>query len=588
MSSRRRDERGAYLVLWALLLVALLTMVAIVVDLGHARQNRRQAQSVADFAALAAGQNFSTASGGRDPVSACRDAIRYINENIADLPAAIDPVAFCSQSGADVSQTTCTDPANPLTQAAPTTTSGDYTISVHYPVPDSEIADSRTGVRSNDGTACERLRVIVSEQNSTFFGRVVGVDSLRVEVSATMRREDPQSGQAPSLWLLDPTGCVSLNVQGGSQVEVGDVSLALPGLITIDSDGTTCNGMNTTIDVGGSGSSLKSVPTSGASKGTISLLAYPAGHTTCSGGAGTNDCDQGDVTSGQITPQPQNQPTRATRSPVDHRFDCKANYPAFHGITLDGCSGKDPYISQLVSAVGSGGSPGSGWMTWPSAAGDRCNAPPATFPAGNWYIDCDGSNGPKTFTVSGAVAFLGGNVVFDGPIKQTSGSLSFNTANATTNLPTACTAPAAIIGCVTNSSQQASYVYVRHGDLSVTGGTLNLNRTMLYLGNGVDSVSGGTAITWLAPTEGPFAGLALWADKAGTYTLNGGGSLNMEGIFFTPEATPFKLTGGGGSALQKAQFIAFHLEVSGGGTLTLAPDFANRVTYDPPAATLIR
>jgi len=56
---RADDERGAFIVLWALLITALLIMVAIVIDLGNARSVRRSDQSVADFSALAAGDNLA-------------------------------------------------------------------------------------------------------------------------------------------------------------------------------------------------------------------------------------------------------------------------------------------------------------------------------------------------------------------------------------------------------------------------------------------------------------------------------------------------------------------------------------------------
>ncbi len=54
MTARARDDRGAVAVLTAVLAVLLFGMAALVVDLGIARDNRRQAQNTADSAALAA------------------------------------------------------------------------------------------------------------------------------------------------------------------------------------------------------------------------------------------------------------------------------------------------------------------------------------------------------------------------------------------------------------------------------------------------------------------------------------------------------------------------------------------------------
>ena len=57
MSCRRlTDDRGAVAVLTAVLAVMLFGLAAFVVDLGIARDNRRQAQNTADAAALGGGQ----------------------------------------------------------------------------------------------------------------------------------------------------------------------------------------------------------------------------------------------------------------------------------------------------------------------------------------------------------------------------------------------------------------------------------------------------------------------------------------------------------------------------------------------------
>ena len=54
-------ERGAFLILFAFLLVGMLIMSAIVIDLGHVRAARRGDQSVGDFRALAAGPQLAGA-----------------------------------------------------------------------------------------------------------------------------------------------------------------------------------------------------------------------------------------------------------------------------------------------------------------------------------------------------------------------------------------------------------------------------------------------------------------------------------------------------------------------------------------------
>src|SRR4051794_3112496 len=126
MSRTRRDDEGGFvIILTSLLMVGLLSMVALVVDMGALRTFRRSTQSTADFAALAAGAELGTPT-GQDPVAACQSAIRYVNVNLHDLDTALDPVGFCSQPGQDVGTTTCT--GGGLAQATPSQVVGAYTI----------------------------------------------------------------------------------------------------------------------------------------------------------------------------------------------------------------------------------------------------------------------------------------------------------------------------------------------------------------------------------------------------------------------------------------------------------------------------
>ena len=101
----------------------------------------------------------------------------------------------------------------------------------------------------------------------------------------------------------------------------------------------------------------------------------------------------------------------------------------------------------------------------------------------------------------------------------------------------------------------------------------------MYGGTGSVAFSGNPP-TWTAPTEGPFASLAYWSDMPPTasnaerssYVITGGSGAVLTGIFFTPEASPFKLAGGGNWGQQNAQFISYQLTVTGGGILNVAPD----------------
>jgi hypothetical protein len=70
--------------------------------------------------------------------------------------------------------------------------------------------------------------------------------------------------------------------------------------------------------------------------------------------------------------------------------------------------------------------------------------------------------------------------------------------------------------------------------------------------------------------------------------MAGGTGVQLSGVFFTPEAAPFTLSGGGTWGQQNAQFVSFQVQVSGGGSLTMAPDPQKSVKVPTLAGALIR
>jgi hypothetical protein len=587
----RESERGAVLVLTALLLTTLLGVTAIVVDLGALRGQVRVDQSIADFAALAAGQGLAA----NDPALGCRTAIGYINDN-AHLSSAIDASSFCS----GMESTLCSGGSG---YAQPSTTVGTYTVSVHYPVPDSEIVDSHVlgGARVSDGTPCQRIRVTIASQNNSFFGGIFSAGSVGGVRSATARPWPSGVQLTPALWLLDPVGCTSLAVTGGSHVTVGTTSA--PGVLTVDSNGSTCQSLQRTISASGAGTQLLATPTSGTPKGVIQLFALPSWLTTCvDSGDGVHACDPADVSAGRLAPQPVPVSSRATRARVDDVFNCRNPYPTskadYHGITLvSTCdpTTTPPYIDNLIGAVGNSGLPqvvppgiGTTYQRW--RASFSCNPSGTVSVAGNWWVDC-----PAGLSVGNGsdVEFRDGNVVFDSGFSMTGGTLRFNTSNTRAALPAACSPPAVATPCTGYASPGAAFVYLRDGDINITGGVLTVNNAMVYVGTGYVKVNSSPP-TWVAPLEGPFAYLALWSDMSPTsnnrskFSLAGGTGVRLQGVFFTPEAAPFSLAGGGTWGQVNAQFISFQLAVSGGGSLTMAPDPQRSVKTPTLAGRLIR
>lgn len=550
-------------------MVGVLTMTALVTDLGYLRVMRRSNQTLADLAASAAGEALGE-EGGPYGRQGCLDAVRYLRLNA-------DALAGLSLDCGSLPEP-CDDTTAPATV---TSVQGQYEVSITYPVSDAMISDPRVtgGVRSEDGEACERLEVSVERTEAPIFAGIVGLDELSISASAVVRQISEQNRRVPSLWLLDPTDCDALSVQGGAKVTVGTSTIG--GLISLDSDGTGCGGTGYTVDVGGSGSLLQAIPAGTDPPGAVSLFAMEPGQATCATGD-LHACDPSDVAGGTLLPQPVRRPWRATRAPVDHTFNCEASYPDYFAIAVapceDAAAGGD-YIDQLRTGVGAVGTVPAGFNVWSSF--HSCNPSGVIVVSGNWVVDC------SDFKLnSGDVTFSGGNVIFDGSISlSSSGRLTTNTANTGT-LSSLCLT--SITGCLSRSSAGASWAYMRSGNLRLNGGNLVLNNTMLYQHNGTFTINGSAPPVWGGPTEGPFAGLSVWSEKLGAYKITGGSSMELRGIFFTPYADPFTLSGGAPFNPQEAQFISYRAKIDGGGTLELVPNSTHAISIPAPPVTLIR
>ncbi len=296
--SHRRDDRGVALVLIALTMVALLIVAALVIDIGRTRARAQASQSAADLAVLAAAGDL----GAKDVTAACVHTVGYLEVNVPVL-SSIDAASMCS----GMAGTTCN--GGMTAEAMPSATVSGITVSVHYPVPDSEITSPKVvGARLDDGLPCERMRVVVTDAQPGFFSGMAGHSVLSATRSATIRVKPGTGRKAPALWLLDPTGCTSLAVSGGAQVTVGDPAVA-SGLITVDSDGTACNSNQVTISSSGSGTKVMAL--GAADPGTISLNAMQVGATLCTPPA----CSSADVSNGRLAPQPGASGKRETRAP---------------------------------------------------------------------------------------------------------------------------------------------------------------------------------------------------------------------------------------------------------------------------------
>lgn len=164
LAGRPQDERGAVAVMVAVMLTVMLGICALVVDLGNARQQRRAAQNSADAAALAAGETLEAGNGTINWTAVVDQVKTYARVN--------DGIPTSAWVG-------CTD-ANALSYRPDSTNSNSCISADRSAWP--AVGSSTVGDTSN------RVRVKLPRTAvTTYFGRVLGIDSLTTGASATTK-----------------------------------------------------------------------------------------------------------------------------------------------------------------------------------------------------------------------------------------------------------------------------------------------------------------------------------------------------------------------------------------------------------------
>lgn len=561
-STVRRDERGAVVVLVLVVLTALLSMVAIVIDLAGLRFDRRESRTAADFAVLAAGGAITDALGAD---AACQQAWAAVQANLKKATPVVTAPACATFAAA----------CDPNVGQSTVAVAGSYRVTITYPVPDTHPLMTGTAGSAQpvnavvDGEACERMAVQVRRDRQFHFARILGVNSGSTTVHSVGRGiTQPPAGEVVALLLLERTGCNALTADGQAIVVV-DESLPvlpsgdrMPGHIVIDSDGTTCSGGAYILDASGTNTRIIARPSSTSGQpGRLALFGMDPTATTCTG----RPCDPSDVSSGRVDPQPLPALARVGRTPVDHRYNCKASYtfPAPFTGTVPGCTGPGgAAIDQLAAAYqGPSGTPPVGFQRYPEDfPGGTCNVPssaPAMVLTGNWYISCPNLAVRNSFWITGSAVFEG----------------------STNNPPAVDVVSEGHLRVGDGVTPQV--VFVRSGSLSKAGqASITLDRISVVLGNGGIGFQGGSgALVWRAPLWGPLEGLALWSEsQTRVHTMAGQANTDVYGVFFAPYAgytnSPFSISGQGGQIQMRAQFITYRLALSGQGTLTMqAPPF---------------
>jgi hypothetical protein len=215
LTRSRDDEQGAVLIIVTIVMVTLLGVAALVIDIGNASQQSRQAQAAADSGALAATQRIEDYGGTFTGSSTqwqgvVNDVKLYVQSNFG--------ISSASWQG-------CTD-AHALT-FRPDTGAANACISADMAAWPATLAGETS--RTN------RIRVRLPDKLvATGFGKVLDVDSLSVGAVATAavtrattrvttREVEHQAGGTCALCVLSPTG-TSLDGQNGDiTVTGGDV-----------------------------------------------------------------------------------------------------------------------------------------------------------------------------------------------------------------------------------------------------------------------------------------------------------------------------------------------------------------------------
>lgn len=639
----RQSERGAILVLSALLITALLVIVAIVIDLGATRSDRRGGQVAVDNAAAAAGKALADPAEG--PVTACTESIAYLNAvldttfTVTSTRTCADFATACTAGGVVVS----TDPV------IATADGGKYIATVQYPVIDSSPLMARTSTigaaslgapTSADGAPCKRIGVQLQTTEDGYFGGVASAGDRTSTVHAVATGSPGTTGVGiPAFLMLERVDCGSLVDNNAAGIYVREsLDGTAPGTIHVDSYATgDCSGSTKGYAVYGKAQS----------DGTTSIRVYPSTVPPVENGSinvVASNARAGAEFPAGLSVAPTTGANAVSRAPVDTKY----NSTGSTAIT-------DLHTSAYgaLTAAASSYTVAAGWETV-----DCTTNPTGLF--AKVYVNC------ATFDRTAIFPASVSEVVFSGKIEQradraltvnatrvtvkgmldlpkgtatfpraaevfvgggvnvsNNGALSVNSVSPTTCIGgTSSATRFAIFGAssaalvLDGSSSLCSTAAYLAGPLTATNaayvkqalsaGSPHASCTVLKpcpkgAGDGntaagaTFSLGGGVIVTWTAPNEypGSFSGpqgvedLALWMEGATAATVGSGAELKVTGVVFAPNAR-VEMRSPASAVPRNAQFISRSLWLYQ-GNLSMRPVAGNVVDVPAPGtSSLIR
>ena len=559
-----RSERGATLVLFTLLIVAMLLMVAIVLDLAALRQDRRLDRSAADAAATTG----ATAMGETlNLLAACQSAWQSVGTNLGVLTSG-DPCV------AQFSGLTC----DALT-TAPRTASGnigDYRVDITAPVTDGHRlmrAESPGGditqsvAPEQDGTdPCTRLGVRIRYTREPLFGRIVNAAARTTDVHSVARAVPVEfpGFDVPALVVLNQTGCRTTN-SGTGNIRVQGASAGRFGIMRSDTAASASAAADCV--------ALWAAGGGGGGSGQIKMCGFSVNAADCTEGgqirhfAPSTPVNRAFGGGGTFAGTFTRVISRFTRAPIDRVYHCSNGPGPGNPCLQDDGSILPDHINVLRSQLQNG--PLGGHTTIGPSAADCAPSGPRVYPLSRYFIDCD------DYDIQNAV------VTFTGPTQiVTKGSVTVR-SNGTLNINATSISPYTPLS-------HDSILYLRSGDITKQSSTANLNlyRTFVHSNAGFDFNAGGL-VRWTAPETGSFKDLLYWSESTAPHVFDGGPSLNMSGIMFMGRSL-IDIRGSGDLDARRVQFWADSVATQGAATLVLRADPDRAIPDTATTSRLIR